>query len=88
LAERRVPSGIAAVMMATIPVFMALAEIVFLRAQRLIVRLGLAPLAGVGGVAVLVGHTMSLGEAPAGTSLFLCSKTRRLRSPVTRVYKT
>ncbi len=30
-AERRVPSGIAAVMMATIPVFMTLAEIVFLR---------------------------------------------------------
>src|ERR1700692_64655 len=33
-AERRVPSGIAAVMMATIPVFMAIAEIVFLRPQR------------------------------------------------------
>src|SRR3984885_4031019 len=30
-AEQRVPSGIAAVMMATIPVFMALAEIIFLR---------------------------------------------------------
>jgi len=29
-AERRVPSGIAAVMMATIPAFMAIAEIVFL----------------------------------------------------------
>ncbi len=34
-AERRVPSGIAAVMMATIPAFMTLAEIVFLRTQRL-----------------------------------------------------
>ena len=41
-AEKRVPSGIAAVMMATIPVFMALAEIVFLRTQRLTLRLGLA----------------------------------------------
>jgi len=30
-AEQRVPSGIAAVMMATIPVFMALSEIIFLR---------------------------------------------------------
>ena len=29
-AEQRVPSGIAAVMMATIPVFMALSEIIFL----------------------------------------------------------
>ena len=31
-AEQRVPSGIAAVMMATIPVFMAMSEIIFLRA--------------------------------------------------------
>src|SRR6202043_3137715 len=34
-AEQRVPSGIAAVMMATIPVFMALSEIIFLRTQSL-----------------------------------------------------
>jgi len=67
-AERRVPSGIAAVMMATIPVFMALAEIVFLRTQRLTLRLGLALLVGMGGVAVLVGHTMSLGEVPVDTA--------------------
>src|SRR6202140_4330320 len=63
-AERRVPSGIAAVMMATIPAFMAIAEIVFLRTQRLTLRLGLALLIGMAGVSVLVGHTMSLGEAP------------------------
>ena len=68
-AERRVPSGIAAVMMATIPAFMALAEIVFLRTQRLTPRLGLALLVGMAGVAVLVGrsavgHAMGLGEAP------------------------
>lgn len=63
-AERRVPSGIAAVMMATIPVFMALGEIVFLRTQRLTWRLGLSLLVGMAGVAVLVGHTMSSGEAP------------------------
>jgi drug/metabolite transporter (DMT)-like permease len=55
-AERRVPSGIAAVMMATIPAFMALAEIVFLRTQRLTLRLGGALLAGMAGVAVLVGR--------------------------------
>ncbi len=41
-AEQRVPSGIAAVMMATIPVFMALSEIIFLRTQRLTLRLTLA----------------------------------------------
>src|SRR6202030_413364 len=56
-AERRVPSGIAAVMMATIPVFMAIAEIAFLRTQRLTVRLGVALFVGLAGVAVLVGHT-------------------------------
>jgi drug/metabolite transporter (DMT)-like permease len=67
-AERRVPSGIAAVMMATIPVFMALAEIVFLRTQRLTLRLGIALLVGMVGVTVLVGHTMSLGEAPVDTA--------------------
>jgi len=67
-AERRVPSGIAAVMLATIPVFMAIAEIVFLRTQRLTFRLGLALLIGLAGVAVLVGHAMSLGEAPVDTA--------------------
>jgi drug/metabolite transporter (DMT)-like permease len=67
-AERRVPSGIAAVMMATIPAFMALAEIVFLRTQRLTPRLGIALLVGMAGVVVLVGHTMGLGEAPVDTA--------------------
>jgi drug/metabolite transporter (DMT)-like permease len=62
-AERRVPSGIAAVMLATIPVFMALAEMAFLRTQRLTMRLGLALLVGMAGVAVLVGRSVSLGEA-------------------------
>src|SRR5271170_2520705 len=63
-AEQRVPSGIAAVMMATIPVFMALSEIVFLRTQSLTVRLAVALLVGSGGVAVLVSHSVSFGEAP------------------------
>jgi drug/metabolite transporter (DMT)-like permease len=67
-AEQRVPSGIAAVMMAMIPAFMALGEIVFLRTQRLTVRLGLALLVGLAGVAVLVGRTMNLGEAPVDTA--------------------
>jgi drug/metabolite transporter (DMT)-like permease len=67
-AERRVPSGIAAIMMATIPVFMALAEIVFQRTQRLTARLALALLIGIGGVAVLMSHSFSLGGAPIDTA--------------------
>jgi|SRR5208283_5341203 len=63
-AERRVPSGIAAVMLATIPVFMALSEIIFLRTQKLTARLVLALLIGVGGVAVLMSRSLSLGGAP------------------------
>ncbi len=63
-AERRVPSGIAAVMMATIPAFMALSEIVVLRTQRLTVRLALSLLIGIAGVAALVSRTLDLGGAP------------------------
>src|SRR6202140_5230886 len=63
-AEQRVPSGIAAVMMATIPAFMALSEIVFLRTQRLTVRLGVALLIGIAGVAVLMSRSLNLGGAP------------------------
>ena len=63
-AEQRVPSGIAAVMLATIPVFMALSEIIFLRTQQLTVRLALALLIGIGGVGVLMSHSLNLGGAP------------------------
>jgi drug/metabolite transporter (DMT)-like permease len=63
-AEQRVPSGLAAVMMATIPVFMALSEIIFLRTQTLTVRLAMALLIGIGGVAVLMSHSLNLGGAP------------------------
>jgi drug/metabolite transporter (DMT)-like permease len=54
-AEQRVPSGVAAVMLGMIPVFMALGEIIVLRTQRLTWRLGIALLVGMAGVAVLVG---------------------------------
>lgn len=63
-AELRVPSGVAAVVMATIPVFMALSEIIFLRTQRLTGRLSLALLAGLAGVAVLMSPSLRLGGAP------------------------
>jgi drug/metabolite transporter (DMT)-like permease len=65
--EQRLPSGIAAVMMATIPAFMALSEIFFLGTQRLSVRLAFALLVGIGGVAVLVSHSLGLGETAVDT---------------------
>ena len=63
-AEQRVPSGLAAVMLATIPAFMALSEIIFLKTQRLTARLAAALLIGLGGVAVLVSRSLNLGGAP------------------------
>jgi drug/metabolite transporter (DMT)-like permease len=63
-AEQRVPSGVTAIMMATISAFMALAEIAFLRTQRLTWRLSVALLIGLGGVAVLVSRSLDLGGAP------------------------
>src|SRR3954466_12794491 len=66
-AERRVPSGIAAVMLATIPVFMSLSEIIFLGTQKLTVRLASALLIGIAGVAVLMNHSLNLGGAPIDT---------------------
>ncbi len=63
-AEQRVPSGVTAVIMASIPVCITLLEIIFLRTQRLTVRLSLGLLVGMVGVAVLMDPTSSLGEAP------------------------
>lgn len=62
--EQRVPSGIAAVVLATIPAFITVLEIILLRTQRLTVRLALALVVGLCGVAVLMNHSFSLGEAP------------------------
>ena len=61
-AEQRVPSGIAAVILATIPAFMALAEIVILRTQRLTFRLASALVAGIAGVAILMIRSTELGN--------------------------
>jgi drug/metabolite transporter (DMT)-like permease len=95
-AEQRVPSGIAAVVLATIPVFITLLEIIFLRTQRLTVRLCLALLVGIFGVAVLVNHSFSLGEVPinrAGAIALLVASftwsvatilTRRLPLPASK----
>jgi drug/metabolite transporter (DMT)-like permease len=67
-AEKRVPSGLTAVMLATIPVFMAMSEIFILRTQRLTRRLAIALLIGICGVVVLVNRTASFGEAPVDTA--------------------
>src|SRR6266436_1546048 len=63
-AEQRVPSGIAAVMMATIPAFMALSEIILVQPERMTVRLGEAFLIGIVEVAVLAGRSLYLGGVP------------------------
>src|SRR3989442_754429 len=87
-AEQRVPSGIAAVMMATIPVFMALAEIILLRTQRVTVRLALALLIGIGGVAVLMSRSLNLGGAPidrvGGLALIVASISWSVASSLAR----
>jgi drug/metabolite transporter (DMT)-like permease len=67
-AEQRVPSGLAAVMLATIPAFMAIAEILILRTQRPTFRLGVALLIGLGGVAVLVSPSLNVGGEPVETA--------------------
>jgi drug/metabolite transporter (DMT)-like permease len=66
-AEQRVPSGTAAVILATIPAFMALAEITLLRTERLTFRLGSALLIGLAGVVVLVDPGLGMAGAPVYT---------------------
>jgi drug/metabolite transporter (DMT)-like permease len=95
-AEKRVPSGMAAVMMATIPAFTALAEILILRTQRLTLRLTWALLLGIGGVAVLVSPagfgqgaidakgSLALVVAAVGWS-FASVLTRKLPLPPSKV---
>jgi drug/metabolite transporter (DMT)-like permease len=63
-AEQRVASGTAAVILATIPAFTALSEILLLRTQRLTFRLGAALLIGLGGVLVLVDPRLGVAGAP------------------------
>ena len=87
-AEQRVPSGVAAVMLATIPAFMALSEIIFLRTQRITPRLALALAIGIGGVAVLMSRSVNLGGAPidrAGAlALIIASISWSISSVLTR----
>ena len=88
-AEQRVPSGIAAVMLAMIPVFMTLSEIIFLRTQRLTVRLSLALLIGLGGVAVLMSRSVNLAGAPidrmGAAALIVASMSWSVAAVLTRM---
>ncbi len=96
-AEQRVPSGVTAVMLATIPVFTALMEILILRTQKLTLRLGCALVVGLAGVAVLVSRSVAFGDAPIERSgaialvvAALCWSmasvlTRKLRLPESKV---
>jgi len=87
-AEQRVPSGIAAVMLALIPAFMALSEIIFLRTQTLTVRLVVALLIGIGGVVVLMSRSLNLGGAPidkrGAAALIFASMSWSVASALTR----
>ena len=86
--EQRVPSGIAAVMLATIPVFMALSEIIFLRTRRMTVSLAVALLIGICGVAVLMSRALNLGGAPVdrggAIALIIGAVTWSIASVLTR----
>jgi drug/metabolite transporter (DMT)-like permease len=89
-AEQRVPSGVAAVMLAMIPVFMALSEIIFLRTQKLTVRLALALVTGIAGVAVLMSRSLNLSGAPidklGALALIVASMSWSLGSVLTRKF--
>jgi drug/metabolite transporter (DMT)-like permease len=87
-AEQRVASGLAAVMLATIPAFMALSEIFLLRTQRLTLRLALSLLVGIAGVAVLTSHSLFLGgatiDATGAVALVIASMSWAVGSTLTR----
>lgn len=87
-AEQRIPSGIAAVMLATVPVFMALSEIIFLRTQRLTARLILGFAIGTGGVAVLMSGSLNLSGTPvdklSAAGLIFASVSWSVASALTR----
>src|SRR6202030_3352276 len=65
-----------------------LMEIIFLRTQRLTIRLGAALIVGLCGVAVLMNHSFSLGEVPVNragaTALLLAAVTWSIATVFTR----
>jgi drug/metabolite transporter (DMT)-like permease len=87
-AEQRVPSGIASVVMAIIPAFITISEIVILKTQKLTARLAAALLIGLAGVAILVSHSLNLGGAAidelGATALIIASISWSIGSALTR----
>jgi drug/metabolite transporter (DMT)-like permease len=87
-AEQTVPSGAAAVVLSTIPVFMAVFEVLFLRTQRFTLRLVFAFLVGIAGVVALMSKTLNLADAPIdrfGTmALIFAAMTWSISSVITR----
>ncbi|HKU27631.1 MAG TPA: EamA family transporter [Candidatus Sulfotelmatobacter sp.] len=87
-AETRVPSGMTAVMMAMIPMFMALSEILFLKTQEMTARLMVALMMGLAGVGVLVSRSAGFGDAaidPVGaTALLVATVSWSAASALTR----
>jgi drug/metabolite transporter (DMT)-like permease len=93
-AEQRVPSGIAAVTMATTPLFMALCEILFLKTQNLTVRLAASLAIGLAGVVVLMSRTvlmsrsLNFGGAPVdalgATALIVASASWSIAATLSR----
>ena len=75
-------------MMATIPAFMALSEIIFLGTRRLTLRLALALVIGLGGVAVLMSHSLNVGGVPIDTkgavALIVAAMSWSVASALTR----
>jgi drug/metabolite transporter (DMT)-like permease len=62
-AEQRVSSGVAAVVLATIPIFITILEIIFLRSVRVTISLALGLVAGILGVVALMNPS-SFGGVP------------------------
>ena len=75
-------------MLALIPVFMALSEIIFLGTQKLTWRLGLALMVGLGGVSVLMSRSVNLGGTPidrmGALALIVASLSWSVSSVLTR----
>ena len=87
-AEQRTASGIAAVLLATIPAFTALAEILILRTRKLTVQLALALTAGLAGVAILTLHSVNIAGTPvkpvSAAALILGAISWSIASALTR----
>jgi len=74
--------------LAIIPVFMAASEIIFLRTRRFTLSLSFALLVGIGGVAVLMSHSLDLGGAPidrkGAVALIIAAMSWSVSSVLTR----